>query len=51
MTLSIIFIWHFVSFPNELEWELCRQEEKKGLEINSDLPFLDSLEGTQLKNL
>ena len=36
---------------NGLEWELCEQEEKKGLENNSSLPFMDNLEATQPKNL
>lgn len=38
-------------FVNGLEQELCGQEEKKGLENNFSLPFLDNSKGTQLKNL
>ena len=30
-----------VGLVNGLEWELCRSEEKKSLEINSSLPFLE----------
>ena len=36
---------------NGLEWELCEQEEKKGLENNSSLPLMDNLEARQPKNL
>ncbi|KAL6327614.1 hypothetical protein AAG906_022024 [Vitis piasezkii] len=57
IALFILFIWHFVGSPifceglvNGLEWELCEQEEKKGLENNSSLPFMDNLEG-QLSSL
>ena len=41
------FIWHFVGSPifgeghvNGLEWDLCGQRDKRGLENNSFLPFL-----------
>lgn len=38
-------------FVDGLEQELCGQEEKKGLENNFSLPFLENSKGTQLKNL